>query len=217
MGRSTRKPLAKVVCAIVILSSVIVTVLIVRLLVPEQRAPARIELPGDCVRFVFQPQREAVSWPAGAAALVLSCAALWLILRRTGGHKSQEARPPHVVFRVLGYGLYAVLAFVFLQLILLGPLFRFRVLVLTPERVSMSSLYCTWSIPVSDIRGGRIERVDTARRGGACTDLCYELRDASGRTHTSVRITCPRPSQELLRYSGFLESMDAELGKRIGK
>ena len=217
MSRSTRKPLAGLIYIIVMPSSVIVTVLVVRLLSPEEHAPARIELPDDCVRFVFQSQREAVSWPAGAAALVLSCAALWLILRRTGGHKSQETRPPHVVFRVLGYVLYALLAFIFLQLIFLGPLFRFRVLVLTPERVSMSLLYCTWSIPVSDIRGGRIERVDTARRGGACTDLCYELRDTNGRTHTSVRITCQRPSQELLRCSGFLESMDAELGKRIGK
>ncbi len=216
MCRSTRKPFATLVYAVVMTSSVLVTILLVRSLTPKEHAPARTELPDDCVRFVFQPQWEAVSWPAGAAALVLSCAALWFILPRIG-HKSPEARPPHVAFRVLGYVLIALLAVVFLQVILLDPLFRFRVLVLTPERVSMSSLYCTWSIPVSDIRGRHIERVDTTRRGGTCTDFCYELRDTNGRTHRSVRTTCHRPSKELLEYSGFLESVDAELGKRIGK
>ena len=212
-----RKPLATLVGAVVMLSSIVASVLIAQSLVAQEKAPSRTKLPDGSARFVIQSLRESVSWPAGAAGLVISGLALPYLLRPITGEDPEEKRRPHIVFRVLGYVLIAFLVFLFAKVLLLDPLLNFRSLVLTSDELSMSSLYRTWSMPLSDISSTHIDRNDTSRRGGPCTDLSYEIRGVDGEVHRSILVTCSRPGAELAEYAAFLASMDAELENLLNK
>ena len=212
-----RNPFVKLIGVVVMISSIVAAVLIAQSLVPQENAPSRAELPDGSVLFVLQSLRESVSWPAGAAGLVISGLVLQYLLRPIRRDDPEEKHRPHIVFRVLGYVLIAFIVFLFAGVLLLDPLFKFRSLVLTSDELSMSSLYRTWSMPLRDISNTHIERNDTSRRGGECTDFCYEIRSVAGDLHRSITLTCHRPSAKLSEYAAFLDSVDAELKERLKK
>jgi len=194
---------------------VVVCVLVVRAFLTEEQAPSRAELADGTVEFVLQSKRDAASWPAGAAALAASLLVLSFWHRRTRGKRAEEQPRPHVLLRVLLWLLVASLVFLFVKLTLFDPLTRFRAILLTPREVSMRSLYRTWSVPVAEVLDTHVERYDTSRRGGECTDLCYVIRDVHGATHRSIVTTCSRPSPELGRCERFFEALDREVKKPL--
>jgi hypothetical protein len=210
-----RKGLERLLLVSGTLCFVVVSVLAVRAFLPEERAPSREKLADGTVQFVLQSQRDAASWPVGAAALALSLLVLSWWHRRTRGKGGEEQPRPHVVARVLLWLLVASLVFLFVKLTLFDPLLRFRSLLLTPREVSMRSLYRTWSVPAAEVLETQVERYDTSRRGGECTDLCYVIRDVHGSTYRSIVTTCSRPSPELAQYVRFFEALDREVKKRL--
>ena len=212
-----RKPLAKLIGLVFMISSTVAAVLIAQSLVPQENAPSRAELPDGSVRFVLQSMHESVSWPAGAAGLVISGLALRYLLRLIRLDDPEEKRRPHIVLCMLGYVLIAFIVFLFVEFLLLDPLFKFRSLVLTSDELSMSSLYRTWSMPLRDISNTHIDRNNTIRRGHECTDLCYEIRSVAGDLHRSITETFRHPSVEIAEYAAFLDSLDDELKDRLKK
>ncbi|MFO7906040.1 MAG: hypothetical protein ACQESR_13385 [Planctomycetota bacterium] len=212
-----QKPLARLLGTAILISSTVGAVLIAQSLAPEEKAPSRVQLPDGSVRFIFQSLRESASWPAGAAAFVASGLALPYLLRLVTHENPEEKRPPHIVWRLVGYILIAFLALLFAKALLLDPLLNFRSLVLTSDEVTLNSLYSTWSIPFSDISNTHLERNDTSRRGRECTDLRYEIRGVAGNMHRSILVTCSRPSNELSEYVAFFDAMDAEVKRRLKK
>lgn len=212
-----RKPLITLISMVIMLSSTIIAVLIVQSLVPKDHDLSRTELPDGSVRFTLESLRESVSWPIGATAFVVSGLTLPYFQRRLFYEAPAEKRHPHIVSRVLNYVLMAFLLYLLAKVILLDPMFNFRTLTLKSDMVLMSSLYHTWSIPLTEISDTHIERKNSSRRGNECTDFQYEVRGDDGSLHHSILVTCRRPSNELSRYTTFLDSMDAELKNRLKK
>ena len=201
--------------AMLLIASIIAAVLIAQSFVPEELAPSRTELPDGSVRFVLQSHREAISWPVGAATVVVFSIAWSYLIPRLRPGEREEKRRPHIALRVLYFGPLSFIALLFAVLVLFHPLFTFRALVLTSDGLSLSSLYRTWSVPMDDIASVHIDREDRSSRGGPCTDLRYEVRGVGGYTHRSVAMTHTRPSNELTECIEFLESVDSEVQERL--
>jgi hypothetical protein len=212
-----RKPLAKLIGMVFIISSIVAAVLIAQSLVQQENAPSRAELPDGSVRFVFQSMHKSVYGPAGATGLVISCLALPYLLRLIRLDDPEEKRRPHLALRALGYVLIAFLALLFAKVLLLDPVLNFSSLVLTSDKLSMSSLYRTWSMPLRDISNTHIDRNDTIRRGRECTVLCFEIRSVAGGLHRSITKRFRHPSIEIAEYAAFLDSVEAELKERLKK
>jgi hypothetical protein len=206
----------KLAVALAMILGAVLAVLAVQSWFPAEKAPARHEVPDGRIEFVIQSRREAAYWPAGAMALPLS-GLLWLhVSRCIRGTSRHEDRKVHPWLRPFYYVLMAFLAFLFVKVVLLDPLFRYRAITLDRNGVRMDSLYRTWSLPLGEIAGTCVEREDVERKGDV-TDLTYSVRNLDGNKHRSVTITCPRPSPELSNYVKFLGDMDTEIKKGVGQ
>jgi hypothetical protein len=197
---------------IFITTSLGVVLSIVAYFIPDEKAPNVVVLDQNTTQFLLQSREEAILWSLGAFLfLVLTILYLRFEFRR----KQIEVVPQGCA----GWAIMLVFLLVFGTLFLFGivvnPYRDFRSVTISPQEVTFTCLYRSWTVRRLDIQTVQLFCEERGHHGSRSVQFNLKVTTKDERSYRSVFIGCQKTDkQELRELETVFDGLEKELKRK---